>query len=231
MLRPIPLFNRLLGLSLLGLLGACAQTSGLYDTPRENTVSDARHRAQGDATAVAPSQLQLGFGDQTQSATQTAAKQASGEVATATQVTADGATTQPPARAVRHDLPAALAETRTYLGTVACAGTAPCTPQRLTLTLAPDGQWRARNAPANGDESTSTATMGCWFLTNTDPARIVLQSGDQAYAGLELIQANVLQILSLNGQTPLLTSRLTRQADLDPITELSSRPAQSCPAD
>jgi hypothetical protein len=52
---------RLVGLSLLVLLGACAQQSrpGYYDKPRENTASDALHRAQGDAGAVAPSQLQF----------------------------------------------------------------------------------------------------------------------------------------------------------------------------
>ncbi|WP_323012220.1 hypothetical protein [Castellaniella sp.] len=224
--RPIPLFTRLLSISLLGLLGACAQQAGYYDTPRESTASDAMHRAQGGGTAIAPSQLQLGFGGQTEAKPATGTPEDAGNaIPVAVALGQTAATTG----ANRQGLPQSLADTRTYLGTVACTGAAPCSASRLTLTLAPDGQWRARNTPADGSSPASTA-MGCWFLTHTDPVRIVLQAGEQPYASLELVQSNVLKLLRLNGQAPVLESRLTRQADLDPITELSSQPAQACPA-
>ncbi|MGB6008686.1 hypothetical protein [Castellaniella sp.] len=219
MLRPIATsLTRLLGLSLLMLLGACAQqsTPGYYDTPRESTVSDALHRAQGDSTSQAPSQLQLGFGSQEQKSKPAAAA-------------GSGADTAAAAGASSQALPQELAETRTYLGTIACMDGNQCSPSRMTLTLAPDGQWRARNTPVDGSGPARTS-LGCWFLTGTDPVRIVLQTGDQAHASLEFITSNVLRIATLNGQAPLLESRLTRQADLDPITELSSQPAQHCPA-
>ncbi|CAM5786874.1 hypothetical protein CCAE64S_01852 [Castellaniella caeni] len=62
---------RTLGLSLLlVVLSACAQQRepGYYDTPRESTMTDALHRAQGSADTTAPSQLQFGFGTQEQKA-------------------------------------------------------------------------------------------------------------------------------------------------------------------
>src|SRR5690606_29652342 len=105
---------------------------GYYDTPRDSTVSDALHRAQGDtATALAPSQLQLGFGAQNQ-------KPASGTPGAAPgATTASGAT--PAAAVPRSDMPQALRDTRTYLGTVPCPDSQVCSASRLTLTLAPDG--------------------------------------------------------------------------------------------
>lgn len=216
--RPIAIsLSRLLGPSLLLLLGACAQQQapGYYDTPRENTTSDALHRAQGDATTQAPSQLQLGFGGQGQKSTSPAAGTAAGD--------------SPAPSASTQALPQELADTRTYLGTIACMDGSQCPPSRMTLTLAPDGQWRARNTPVNGSGPARTS-LGCWFLTGTDPVRIVLQTGEQARASLEFSTSNVLRVTRLNGQVPLLESRLTRQADLDPITELSSQPPQHCAA-
>lgn len=206
---------RLLSLSLLMLLGACAQqrAPGYYDAPRDSTVSDAQHRAQGDSATQAPSQLQLGFGKQGQPA--------SADATTAATATTNGA--------ARQDLPQALADTRTYLGTIACTDGGQCPSSRMTLTLAPDGQWRARSTPVDGSGPANTM-LGCWFLTGVDPVRIVLQSGDQARASLEFSAPNVLRLVRLNGQAPLLDSRLTRQADLDPIPELSSQPAQRCDA-
>jgi hypothetical protein len=216
--RPIATsLSRLMGLSLLMLLGACAQQSapGYYDTPRENTVSDAMHRAQGDTLVQqAPSQLQLGFGGQGQKNKPAAES---------------GASAVPAQAAGQQALPQELTETRTYLGTIACTDGGQCPPSRMALTLAPDGQWRARNTPLDGSGSARTS-LGCWFLTGTDPTRIVLQAGDQARASLEFSTANVLRVTALNGRAPLLESRLTRQADLDPIKELSSQPAQHCPA-
>jgi len=214
-----PSLARLLGLGLLVLLGACAQQRepGYYDTPRGSTASDALQRAQGESGTVAPAQLQLGFGNQ------------QADTAPAAAGAADGASQAATSTAARRDVPQALADTRTYLGTIACTDGGACAATRMTLTLAPDGQWRARSVPVDGS-APARASMGCWFLTSADPARIVLQAGGQAYASLELSQSNVLRVTRLNGQAPLLESRLTRQADLDPIDELSSKPAQDCAA-
>ncbi|MHA3903690.1 hypothetical protein ACTPOE_09045 [Castellaniella sp. WN] len=214
---------RLLSLALLALLTACAQPRGpgFYDVPRGDTASDARHRAQGDADTVAPAQLQFGFGADSQ-------KKPAPERGDTGAGTADTAV-QATRPAGPGAIPQELAETRTYLGTVACpAGQQACPARRMTLTLAPDGQWRARSAPLDG--TAATTALGCWHLVSTDPARIVLQTGDQAYATLEFIQSNVLRLTRLNGQAPLLESRLTRQADIDPIQELAGKPAETCTA-
>lgn len=234
MSRAIPTpITRILGLSLLILLGACAQQRepGYYDTPRGSTMSDALHRAQGDAGTVAPSQLQLGFGSQQAAPAAAAGAPTSASPAAGAQpetTSAQGAAGSQAAR-VRGDTPKILTETKTYLGTIACTDGGQCPASRMTLTLAPDGQWRARQTPVDGS-SPARVSLGCWFLTGTDPVRIVLQIGEQPYASLEFTQSNVLQVVRMNGQPPLLASRLTRQADLDPIDELSTRPAQACPA-
>lgn len=215
--------TRSLSLGLFVLLAACAQQRqpGYYETPRENTVSDALHRAQSADAGVAPAQLQFGFGA-SQKVTTGAASAAAGSQA------ASG-TAAAPAATRNTAIPASLSETRTYLGTIPCPDGGVCPAMRMTLTLAPDGQWRARSKPASGSGPVQTA-LGCWFLTATDPVRITLQAGEQPYASLEFIQSNVLRLIQLNGQVPLLESRLTRQADIDPIDELSGQPARSCPA-
>ncbi|WP_345796937.1 hypothetical protein [Castellaniella sp. MT123] len=232
---PTPI-SRMLGLSLLILLGACAQQRepGYYDTPRGDTRSDALHRAQGGASTVAPAQLQLGFGNQNQkpapetpNASSSNASQAAGAEPGA--VAAPGATAPGTAPQTRGDIPQVLKETKTYLGTIACTDGGQCPASRMTLTLAPDGQWRARQTPVDGSGPART-TLGCWFLTGSDPVRIVLQTGEQPYASLEFTQSSVLKVVRMNGKAPLLASRLTRQADLDPISELSAKPAQACPA-
>ena len=225
---------RLLSLGLLALLAACAQQRepGFYDVSRSGTVSDARHRAQGDADTVAPAQLQFGFGADSQKkpapeSAAAAAQPAGTDAAPAAVQAAAGQAAGRPAGPGH--MPRELAETRSYLGTVACpAGQQACPARRMTLTLAPDGQWRARSAPLDG--TAATAAMGCWHLVSTEPVRIVLQAGEQPHATLEFIQPNVLRLIRLDGQAPLLESRLTRQADIDPIQELAAKPAEACAA-
>ena len=223
---------RLFSLGLLALLAACAQQRepGFYDVGRDDTVSDARHRAQGDAGTVAPAQLQFGFGANDQKpAPADGAANAQPAVSGSAAGTAPAAPATPTGQPSLVNAPQALKETRTYLGTVACpASGQACPPHRMTVTLAPDGQWRARSATLDG--TSATTALGCWHLVSTDPVRIVLQSGDQARATLEFIQSNVMRLTQIDGQTPLLESRLTRQADIDPIQELAAKPAESCAA-
>ncbi|MFA7437459.1 copper resistance protein NlpE N-terminal domain-containing protein [Castellaniella sp.] len=209
------MMTRLFSIVLLGLLAACAQQSepGYYETPRGSTQTDAADRARGDgAGTVAPSQLQFGFGQQQAQAPSQAAESGQAEA---------------PVRTARQALPAELADTRSYLGTIPCPPGSGCTAMRISLTLAPDGQWRARRTPLDGGGAPA-AQMGCWHLIGTQPTRIVLQTGEQSLATLRFQQSNVLAISWLSGKTPLLESHLTRQADIDPIPELSGQPAVSC---
>ncbi|MFA5663136.1 hypothetical protein [Castellaniella sp.] len=218
--------TRLSSILLLGLLAACAQQSepGYYETQRGSTQTDATDRARGDgAAAVAPAQLQFGFGRQGAGAAQAGSEAAAGDAAETAAIES---------RTAARALPAELADTRSYLGTIACPPGSGCTAMRISLTLAPDGQWRARRTPLDGGGAPA-AQMGCWHQTGTEPTRIVLQSGGQSLATLRFQQSNVLAISWLGGKAPLLESHLTRQADIDPIPELSGQPAASCsdPAD
>jgi hypothetical protein len=196
---------------LVMLLGACAEQRqpGYYDTPRESTRTDARYRGQGDAAPSAPSQIQLGFGDET--------KKPSGQSAPAPAASTSASATPQP-----------LIQPHTFLGTVPCLSGQACPPTRLTLTLAPDGQWRARSTMLNDAKSTLTQ-LGCWVVVGEQPLRIALRTADKQTKGLlEFVGDNVLRIHSLDGQRATLDYRLTRQPDTDPISELSQQPAEDC---
>uniref|UniRef100_UPI00334100FB copper resistance protein NlpE N-terminal domain-containing protein n=1 Tax=Castellaniella defragrans TaxID=75697 RepID=UPI00334100FB len=198
-----------LACALMVMLTACAQQreSGYYQPAPAGTASDAMHRAQGNTSVIAPSQIQLGFGQDAQ------------RKPAEDQAPADTAATTP--------APAPLAATHTYLGTVPCADGLQCPASRMTLTLAPDGQWRARSVTVDAS-STTTTQMGCWYVTNDDPLRIMLQTGEHTTAQLEFTSNSALRILMVGGHRPLLDYTLTRQADIDPIDELSGHPAQVC---
>lgn len=194
---------------LVTLLGACAQQRqpGYYDTPRESTQSDAIHRAQGNDVSSAPSQIQLGFGDESTKPT---------------------ASATPESSIPTHAIPSALAQPHTFLGTIPCLSEQACPATRMTLTLAPDGQWRARSTMLN-DAQTTLTQLGCWAIVSEQPLRItLLMSEERTKAVLEFVGDNVLRIRSLDGQRASLDYRLTRQPDTDPITELSQNPAQHC---
>lgn len=214
-----------MALGALLVLGACAQQSepNYYEISRANTQTDARHRAQGNNGSVAPSQLQIGFGDtnQTQTKNQPAQVQAQTQDLAATGATEPN---QALAAVSYQNLPRNLADTRTYLGTVSCGEA--CGVQRMTLTVSPNGQWRARNNDLSGQ--LNDTQMGCWVLTNDDPVRINLKTKDHIYATLEFTQNNIMKLVRLNGQQPLLQSNLTRQADVDPIAELNQKSAENC---
>lgn len=198
--------------ALLVLLGACAQQreSGYYQSAPAGTASDAMHRAQGGSDIIAPSQIQLGFGPDTQRK-----PAAQGEAPAEAPAPAPAPT------------PAPLAATHTYLGTVPCVDGMQCPASRMTLTLAPDGQWRARSVTVDAAQATTTR-MGCWYVTNDKPLRIMLQTGERTTARLEFASNSTLRILMFGGHRPMLEYTLKRQADIDPIQELSSQPAQTC---
>lgn len=216
---PSPLHLRTVYLKPLGAmllavgLAGCAQQSrpGYYDVPRESTLSDAQNQAQGRSGARAPSQIQLGFGRQEAQAQPEAAQE---------RVTTSKA--RP------------LTEPKTFLGTVPCpSGNSGCSAARITLTLAPGGEWRARTALLGSTEQKPLTQQGCWDVTGTDPLRIVLmlKNKQASKASLSFVNDNVLRIVTLDDVQPLVEHRLTRQADIDGIDELSSEPLNCSLAD
>ena len=227
-LRPVSALNKFrltarpgLGLALLALaLAGCAQqrSPGYYNTSHDNTLSDAQQQAQGRSTARAPSQIQLGFGD-----TEKKPKPGS-EAASEAAEQQNAAASAPVVRP--------LMEAKTFLGTVPClTGESACTAARVTLTLAPNGEWRSRTQilqPATGKKA-PIAEMGCWSPTGMDPWRILLKSQDgKRNASLTFVNDNVLRINAVNDIQPMLNYHLTRQANIDGIDELSSHPTLKC---
>lgn len=194
-------------LAFAALVAGCAGQSapGYYETPRESTLSDAQHQARGRGDATAPSQIQLGFGD---TAEETAGKAAEED--------ADAAP----------GLPAPLRRAGTFLGTVPCleAG-GNCPAQRLTLTLAPSGEWRARTEYLPAGEQPPLVQRGCWNRVGETPLRIQLETENKVGKGVfSFASNNVLRVVLLNDLKPGLDVRLTRQADVDGISELQGAP-------
>lgn len=203
----------------MAFMAGCAQQrpEGYYDTPHDSTQADAQKQAQGPRGARAPSQLQFGFGE-------TDAAQARKQAQTVSAAeTPDGTTAPAKARP--------LLEAKTFLGTVPCiGGEANCPASRITLTLAPSGEWRSRTVLLDTPGTDQPIIQqGCWDVSNTEPLRIVIQSQDQASnAGFTFINDNVLRVNMYNNVKPILDYHLTRQADIDPIDELAGQPALVC---
>jgi hypothetical protein len=194
------------------VLTGCAQqrSSGYYDTPQESTMSDAQYQAQGRSGARAPSQIQLGFGGQ-KPANEARQEQAA-EAASAIKA-------RP------------LAEPKTFLGTLPClSGGSGCSATRITLTLAPGGEWRARTVFLDRpDPANNIVQQGCWDVIGTQPWRIVLQLQNNASkANLTFLNDNVLRVNLIDDVKPALDYRLTRQADIDAINELKNPTALKC---
>src|SRR5690606_32757878 len=195
------------------LLAGCAQqrAPSYYETPHDSTEADAQSQAQVRSGARAPSQIQLGFGADQKAGKQQAGQEAAGE------------------QTVIKARP--LAEAKTFLGTIPCmAGVAACSAQRLTLTLAPGGEWRSRAVMLDKpDARHNLVQQGCWDVIGTQPLRIVLKLNEQAsMASLTFVNDNVMRIDVINNAKPTLEYRLTRQADIDAIDELAAKAPLHC---
>jgi len=214
------IFTRRIGRNACGaavlamLLAGCAsqQPPGYYDNARDNTQRDALTQAQGPGLTQSqtPSQVHLGFGPNQKKPS--AAEEAS-------------------AKAAQPDFVRPLAEPKTFLGTVPCLvnGNA-CSANRVTLTLAPSGQWRSRTLVLDGPNAQhSTAQQGCWEVIGNSPLRILLQLNNGGIkASLTFVNDNLLRIDSIDNIRPNLEYRLTRQADIDGIDELNNAPHPTC---
>lgn len=215
-LRATACISLLIGMT---LLAGCAQDrpTGYFDTPHDSTLADAEQQAQGRRGTRAPSQLQFGFGETGERDTRSQAQAgASGTVDTdAKDLTK-----------VR-----ALMEAKTFLGTVPCVTQgADCPASRVTLTLAPSGEWRARTIllGAPGAER-PIIEHGCWDVVGTDPLRIVLLTDDKtSRANFTFVNDNVLRVNMYNDVRPMLDYHLTRQPDIDPIDELAGQAPLIC---
>ncbi|OXR50801.1 hypothetical protein PuT2_02770 [Pusillimonas sp. T2] len=208
--KPTFRFGLLAVISAVALAGCAKQQSpGYYETGPESTLSDAQSQAQGRNGQRAPSQLQLGFGD-----------------------TAEKPTAQPTESAPR----AAAASIRPLLEPKTFLGTTPCLPEgqdcpatRITLTMAPDGEWRARTVQLGTTNPVTTFEQGCWVVVGTAPWRVLLETDTKATkARLTFQTDNILRIDAINDHRPTLDYHLTRQAEVDGITEMNARPKLNC---
>lgn len=211
----------LLALLAVGLAG-CAQMqqAGYYNPPPASTTTDAI--AQGDGiynnqTLRAPSQIQIGL--QQPSAANTV-------------VAAD--TTPSAAAAPTESVQATLIpEPQSFAGTLPCFHPEmKCSAQRVTITLAPNGRWRARATylEQNSKNSNVQTEQGCWRASAQAVPRVVLLNGQgNVRAELAMTSGDVLRLISMNGSAANLTYNLARQPDLDSIDELKGKPAPNCP--
>lgn len=216
---PLPVFNVFRPAALTGvvlatlLLAGCAQQRepGYYATNTESTLSDAQYQAQGHSRERAPSQIQLGFGKE--------AKRAAPAAPAESKPAANAATVRP------------LTEAKTFLGTIPCMTSAyACSAARVTITLAPSGEWRSRTVPLGADKAHAPITeQGCWEVVGSSPWRIILQTPNKVTrANLTFANDNVLRVNSINDVKPTLNHHLTRQPDVDAISELANAATLQC---
>lgn len=126
-----------------------------------------------------------------------------------------------------------IPEPQSFAGTLPCFHPEmKCSAQRVTITLAPNGRWRARAAylEQSSKNSAVQTDQGCWRASAQAVPRIVLLNNQgNVRAELAMTSGNMLRLISMNGGTANLTYNLSRQPDLDPIDELKGKPAPNCP--
>ena len=126
-----------------------------------------------------------------------------------------------------------LPEPQTFAGTLPCFHREmQCSAQRVTLTLAPNGRWRARATylEQNSQSGKPLTSQGCWRTVATrQPVIILLDMKGNVQAEMVMTSSNTLRLRTIDGQAPNLTYNITRQPDLDPIDELNKAAAPNCP--
>lgn len=215
-------------------MAGCAQTQqpGYYNPPPASTTRDALETAEGGVnrgTLQAPSQIQIKFrGGQQQAGGQDMTVQVTDQLTPAGQAALQKAVAQDNTTPENTLIPAP----ETFFGTLPCFHTdMQCNAQQVTLTLAPNGRWRARVSYLQNQQVSGQAeTMqGCWRgMLTRPPSIILLDTRKNVRAQLRLTAPEVLRLQSIDGQTPNLTYTLNRQPDLDPISELDGIAVPSC---
>jgi len=126
-----------------------------------------------------------------------------------------------------------IPEPQSFAGTLPCFHPEmKCSAQRVIITLAPNGRWRARATylEQSSKNSTVQTDQGCWRASAQAVPRVVLLNNQgNVRAELAMTSGNMLRLISMNGGTANLTYNLSRQPDLDPIDELKGKPAPNCP--
>ncbi len=229
---------RVLAIGLPVLLAGCAQMQqqmqqpGYYNPAPASSATDAIENAEGPygtQTIRAPSQIQIGLNNRgadaapTQGTAKPTARTAAGS--------AQGAAA---ATEAADSLQASLfPEPLTFAGTLPCFHPEmKCSAQRITISLAPNGRWRARASylEKSVQSGVPLADQGCWrVIPQAVPRIILLNPSGNVRAELALSSTNVLRLVSINGDAVNLTYTLTRQPDLDPINELNKTTAPTCP--
>ncbi|MET0185924.1 MAG: copper resistance protein NlpE N-terminal domain-containing protein [Achromobacter sp.] len=259
--QPLLLWGSVFALSFAA--AGCAQqrdNASYYDLPAESSVTDSQNQAQGGgyrSTLRAPSQLQIALKPDARTPNQQAiaasqaqtdgesvvtaanespnpARRGGSAAATAQPVAATAPAANEPAVQMSETAARLVPQAHTYLGTLPCFGAGmQCTGQRLVLTLAPNGRWRARSSYLNQSAGVSTAKpiteQGCWDATDEKPPRVMLlDNRGNMRAEFVVTANNVLRVRAIDGTTPNLSYNLTRQPDLDAIDELNGQPAPAC---
>ncbi|WP_227870692.1 copper resistance protein NlpE N-terminal domain-containing protein [Orrella marina] len=254
MIRTLPvsrLSRCLFVMSGVFLLAGCEQmkSPGYYDLPRASTTTDAIRQAESGGTRQviqAPSQLQFKFSrpaspdgtgvppDAADSPQERVAAQDTtiGQPGEGARLTSQGRRAVTEADIETFDLTKWIPQPQTYFGTLPCFHQdMRCTNQKVTLTLAPNGRWRARAAylENNAESGKPLADQGCWrILPTTPPTLTLLDINGNARAEMAFLNRNSLRVRTIDGDTPNLTYMLTRQPDLDPIAELDGKPSPNC---
>lgn len=216
------------------LLTGCAETreANYYNPQPASTTRDALETAEGGVgrgTIQAPSQIQIKFqGGQEQSSRDTTIVQVTDELTPAGQAELQKENSQ----AQASENSGFILQPETFFGTLPCFHRdMQCTAQQVTLTLAPNGRWRARVAYLQDQQASGKpeTTQGCWRgLAMTPPQIMLLDTNGNVRAQLRMTSAEVLRLQSIDGQTPNLTYTLNRQPDLDPINELDGVAVPAC---
>lgn len=225
---------RYFAITLPVVLAGCAQMQqqmqqpGYYNPPPASSTTDAIDHAEGPygtQTMRAPSQIQIGLKNRGADAApvQGSVAPVAGQTSGASQGTGTADTLQA----------SLYPEPLTFAGTLPCFHPEmKCSAQKITITLAPNGRWRARAAyleQANQSGST-LADQGCWrVIPQAVPRIVLLNPSGNVRAELAQTSTNVLRLISINGDSVNLTYTLTRQPDLDPIDELNKAKAPTCP--
>lgn len=225
---------RYLAIGLPVLLAGCAQMQqqmqqpGYYKPAAASSTTDAIENAEGPygtQTIRAPSQIQIGLNRGGDAAPIPGTSKQTGQSVTRSAQSA---------AAAADSLQASLfPEPLTFAGTLPCFHPEmKCSAQRITITLAPNSRWRARAAylEQSAQSGTPLADQGCWrVIPQAVPRVILLNPSGNVRAELALSSTNVLRLVSINGDSVNLAYTLTRQPDLDPISELDKKITPTCP--
>ena len=94
--------------------------------------------------------------------------------------------------------------------------------------MSPDGVWRMR-ASDTEQNTPAVISQGCWHQIGAVPTRILLQTqNDTVLADLSFVHDQQVRVNVFNYVRPTLETHLSRQPEVDPITELENQTGPIC---